>query len=259
MLLDDGTNSYIYGPDGSPIEQITGNDVLYFNHDQQGSTRLLTDGGGAVVGSYDYDPHGNVVNHTGVATSLQYDGEYRDAETGFVYLRARYYDPSMAQFITVDPLNSVTHAPYVYAGNDPLNTYDPTGLSFWSKAKVGLSIVGTGLGIAAVLATGTVWAPVLGGAAIIAGGVAAGVGLGMAVGGCFQYGFSSNKCGRDVLSANLETLYTAGVSAIGIKNGFLDSLKKGQQIGIEVVESEGDIVWGFVADKFATRLYGQNC
>ncbi len=43
-MLSDGTDSFIYGPGGLPIEQInngTGT-VQYLHHDQQGSTRLLT-------------------------------------------------------------------------------------------------------------------------------------------------------------------------------------------------------------------------
>jgi RHS repeat-associated protein len=39
-------------------------------------------------------------------------GEYTDAETGFTYLRARYYDPGTGQFISRDPLTSVTGSPY---------------------------------------------------------------------------------------------------------------------------------------------------
>ena len=36
--------------------------------------------------------------------------------TGYVYLRARYYDPTTAQFITVDPLVDSTGTPYGYTG-----------------------------------------------------------------------------------------------------------------------------------------------
>jgi YD repeat-containing protein len=43
LILSDGTNSYIYGPENLPIEQIntsTGT-VSYLHHDQAGSTRLI--------------------------------------------------------------------------------------------------------------------------------------------------------------------------------------------------------------------------
>jgi YD repeat-containing protein len=43
LILNDETNSYIYGPGGIPVEQISsGGTVTYLHHDQQGSTRLLT-------------------------------------------------------------------------------------------------------------------------------------------------------------------------------------------------------------------------
>jgi RHS repeat-associated protein len=99
------TNSYVYGPDGSPLEQISSSGtVTFLHHDAIGSTRLLTSTAGANVGSYSYDPWGSVTGHTGtVTTPLQYTGGYTDAESGLVYLRARYYDPSTGQFINVEP------------------------------------------------------------------------------------------------------------------------------------------------------------
>ena len=46
-------------------------------------------------------------------------------------MRARVYDPSTAQFLTVDPLQKLTRAPYNYAQDNPLNYEDPTGLGDW--------------------------------------------------------------------------------------------------------------------------------
>jgi hypothetical protein len=43
-------------------------------------------------------------------------------------MRARTYDPSTAQFLTVDPLEAITGAPYSYAHDNPLNFTDATGL-----------------------------------------------------------------------------------------------------------------------------------
>jgi hypothetical protein len=43
-------------------------------------------------------------------------------------MRAREYDPSTGQFMSVDPLVSATHEPYVYAGDNPLNYRDRSGL-----------------------------------------------------------------------------------------------------------------------------------
>jgi RHS repeat-associated protein len=51
-----------------------------------------------------------------------------DPETGFQYDNARYYDPNTGQFLTSDPLEAITQQPYAYAGDDPINETDPTGL-----------------------------------------------------------------------------------------------------------------------------------
>ena len=128
LLLSDGTNDYVYGPGGLPIEQITGATAVDLHQDGQGSTRLLTSSTGAVVGTYSYDPYGNVTSHTGVSTPLQYDGQYTDVATGLQYLESRYYDPATAQFLTVDPAVAATGSPYGYAFGSPLNVGDPTGL-----------------------------------------------------------------------------------------------------------------------------------
>jgi RHS repeat-associated protein len=130
LILNDGTNSYIYGPGGVPVEQISSaGAVLYLHHDQQGSTRLLTSSTGKSEATFTYDPYGNTTGTTGTATTpLGYDAQYTSADTGLIYLRARVYDPKTAQFLTIDPLNSQTHQPYAYAGDNPLAFTDPTGM-----------------------------------------------------------------------------------------------------------------------------------
>lgn len=104
-------------------------DTYYYGHDQQDSTRMLTGPDATVYATYSYDPYGRTTSHTGpVTTALLYDGQYRDAESGLYYLRARYYDPQNAQFLTRDPLSAVTDAPYGYAAAAPLDLADPYGL-----------------------------------------------------------------------------------------------------------------------------------
>ena len=53
------------------------------------------------------------------------------------YLRARYYDPSTAQFISRDPAVATTRAPYAYVSDNPLNATDPSG-EFSSKDVYGI-------------------------------------------------------------------------------------------------------------------------
>jgi RHS repeat-associated protein len=130
LILSDTTNNYLYGPGDLPIEQVaSGGTVTYLHHDQQGSTRMLTSSSGAVQATTTYDAYGNVSGHTGSGTTpLGYDGQYTSADTGLIYLRARVYDPATAQFLTSDPIASVTRAPYTYALDSPVNGVDTTGL-----------------------------------------------------------------------------------------------------------------------------------
>jgi RHS repeat-associated protein len=102
----------------------------YFQHDHHGSTRILTAADGSVSATYSYNPYGETTSHTGSAeTPLCYDGQYKDTETGYYYLQARYYDPAIAQFITRDPLDDQTGAPFQYAADNPINIGDPLGLA----------------------------------------------------------------------------------------------------------------------------------
>jgi RHS repeat-associated protein len=96
---------------------------------------------------------------------------YTDPETGYIYLRARYYDPATAQFLTRDPLVAVTASAYGYVDNNPLNGTDPTGL-FWGQGfvKHHWRGIAKGLLIAAVVVA-VVALPVAGAGLIIAGGV----------------------------------------------------------------------------------------
>lgn len=129
LILDDGTNSYLYGPAGLPFEQISSTGtIIYLHHDQQGSTRMLTSSAGGIDATVSYDVYGNETERTGTASSpFGYGGQYTDAGTGLLYLRARYYDPASTQFISKDPAAEYTRAPYTYTYDDPLNASDPSG------------------------------------------------------------------------------------------------------------------------------------
>jgi RHS repeat-associated protein len=129
LLLGDGTNSYIYGPGNLPVEQVSsGGTVSYMHRDQQGSTRLLTGSTGTVTGKCTYSAYGIPTCEGTTTTPLGYDAQYTSSDTGLIYLRTRVYDPATAQFFTIDPIAPITRAPYNYAGDNPLNKADPTGL-----------------------------------------------------------------------------------------------------------------------------------
>jgi YD repeat-containing protein len=65
LLLNDGTNSYIYGLGDLPTEQINNSTgtTLYLHHDQQGSTRVLTGSTGKAEATCTYDAYGNQTGH----------------------------------------------------------------------------------------------------------------------------------------------------------------------------------------------------
>jgi RHS repeat-associated protein len=106
--------------------------VLFYQSDQLGSTRLLTDSAGVVRGTFSYDAFGNVVGSSGsYSTPLGWGGQYEDAESGLIYLQARSYDPATAQFLTRDPMLGTTRSPYAYVHDNPLNRADPSGLCAW--------------------------------------------------------------------------------------------------------------------------------
>lgn len=129
LLLKDGTTSYIYGPGGLPLEQVSGSTTLWYHDDQIGSTRLVTNSTGVSQATYTYDPYGALVSSTGSITNpFRFSGEYQDSETGLYYLRARYYDSVTGQFLSLDALVAVTLSPYGYTAGNPLNATDPTGL-----------------------------------------------------------------------------------------------------------------------------------
>ncbi|MDX3187347.1 DUF6531 domain-containing protein [Streptomyces sp. MN03-5084-2B] len=209
-LLSDGTTSYLYGPGGLPVEQLGPAGALWFVHDQIGSTLALLSSTGTVAGSYSYSPYG-VATHSGAATTpLQFTGQYADGESGLVYLRARYYDPVTASFLTVDPLVDKTRTAYTYTGGNPVNYTDRTGLSFWGDLATGLGIAGAVLGAGAciVLEPCGVAAAVVGGGVILDGGAILGAGIwgatagvGLA-GGLYAASNSSNSSGSSSGSGN---------------------------------------------------------
>ncbi len=115
----------------------------YLHHDQQDSTRLITSSIGKVEGKCSYSAYGTPTCEGTATTPLGYDAQYTSTDTGLIYLRNRTYDPSTAQFLSVDPLAMRTRAPYTYAGDNPLNVGDPRGLcnanpfseSFWTEGN----------------------------------------------------------------------------------------------------------------------------
>jgi len=142
-------------------------------HDQLGSTIGLLDGAGTVAGHVSYTPYGVATTSGSAHTPLLYTGQYTDAESGLVYLRARYYDPATALFLSVDPLVDTSATAYAYTDGNPVNRTDPTGELFGLDnliaGAVGAIAAGGGALIHGALTGHVDWADV--GIAAAAGGV----------------------------------------------------------------------------------------
>jgi RHS repeat-associated protein len=119
--------------------------------DWLGSTRLVTDEGGAPKSALDYSPFGVELQSglggrtglypgggypaTGVSPSQRFTSKERDSETGLDFFGARYFSGAQGRFTSVDPLvanllrvlNPQRWNMYAYAVNNPLVYTDPDG------------------------------------------------------------------------------------------------------------------------------------
>ena len=100
----------------------------YYIYNGHGDVVMLVDESGNVKNSYAYDAWGKITSETEtIPNSIKYAGEYYDAETGFLYLRNRMYDPATRRFTSEDPARDQLNW-YVYCGNNPVMFVDPWGL-----------------------------------------------------------------------------------------------------------------------------------
>ncbi|MFU1796223.1 RHS repeat-associated core domain-containing protein [Paenibacillus azoreducens] len=133
-----GTNqaiaNYIWGPDRllAKKEAATGKNYLYL-YNGHGDVVQIIDPTGQVVNKYQYDEWGNILSEQEqIQNSFKYAGEILDEETGYYYLRARYYDPADGRFISKDTHEGQINNPlslnlYTYVNNNPLINIDPSG------------------------------------------------------------------------------------------------------------------------------------
>ena len=103
----------------------------YVVEDEMASVLALVDGAGQAVARYTYDPWGRVLSATGpmAVQPRRFHGAYYVEALGLYYLRARWYDPEIGQFISEDPAVYVTAYPHPYrfAANDPTRFFDCSG------------------------------------------------------------------------------------------------------------------------------------
>jgi RHS repeat-associated protein len=79
------------------------NTLIYLHTDHLGSVSVATDASGQVLSQQEYDPWGRVRSGGVGQTTLNYTGQRVDS-TGLLYYHARYYDPTLARFISPDSI-----------------------------------------------------------------------------------------------------------------------------------------------------------
>jgi RHS repeat-associated protein len=118
-----------------PDVKVAGGSASYLHRDHLASVRIETDASGG-ASSFAYMSFGAPLQ---VTPSKGYIGERYDAESGLMYLHARYYDPVLGRFIqpdTWDPtMPGVGTNRYSYADNDPINKSDANGHSVNYRAS----------------------------------------------------------------------------------------------------------------------------
>lgn len=126
-ITADSANKYYRG-----IEIIKNDDNLYYLYNGQGDVAFLIDAAGTSVADYVFDAYGNQSEENTVYNPFGYRGEYTDAESGLVYLRARLYDPQTGRFINEDPIKSGLNW-YIYCAANPISFIDIFGLAPTTK------------------------------------------------------------------------------------------------------------------------------
>lgn len=149
--------------------------VTYLHSNPQGSIVAATDETGNQLWVKRYTPYGTESEAAGTVSDSGANHGYAthevDKETGLVYMKARYYDPVVGKFYSVDPAANVDGFNlYRYSANTPLNFTDSSGMaidifldaafisydlyvlatdpSWGALAALGLDIVGAALPLA---------------------------------------------------------------------------------------------------------------
>jgi RHS repeat-associated protein len=122
------TFNYVYGPGAdAPTIRASSTGTQFYHQNGIGNAVAVTNQTGLTDGTATYDAYGNVTASTGTIPTYGFTGREPD-ETGFVFFRARYYDPTIGRFIQRDPIGLATGLhQYAYVGNNPTAFVDPLG------------------------------------------------------------------------------------------------------------------------------------
>jgi RHS repeat-associated protein len=108
--------------------------TTYYHNDLTGSPLVATDGSGHVLWRESYRPYGERLVNSASAkgNDVWFTSRRQDAETGLVYMGARYYDPVAGRFASIDPkgfdeIAALSFNRYAYANDNPLRFKDLDG------------------------------------------------------------------------------------------------------------------------------------
>ncbi len=120
--------------------------VTYSHFDHLGSVVAETNDDGEIIGRHYYYPFGENLLDPSKNNEPGYTNHVFDEDLGLNYMQARYYDPAIGRFLSMDPQGFRPGMPdlfnrYAYAGNNPMNRVDPDG-ELWVQIAVvaGLAI-----------------------------------------------------------------------------------------------------------------------
>lgn len=105
--------------------------VKYQHTDALGSPVAVSNQVGQIVDRTDWEPFGSAIAKPAY-DGIGYTGHLTDGATGLTYMQQRYYDPALANFLSVDPVmvenaTAANFNRYRYASNNPYRFSDPDG------------------------------------------------------------------------------------------------------------------------------------
>jgi len=111
-------------------------DQYYFHPDHLGSSSIITNYAKQMVQHLEYVPFGEVFldeRTTTYDTPYKFNAKELDEETGLYFYGARYLDPRLSLWLSVDPLAEKypNVSSYVYCENNPVKFVDPDGRDYF--------------------------------------------------------------------------------------------------------------------------------
>ena len=113
--------------------------VEHIYSDHLGSPIVATDGAGTILWREKYKPYGQKMEDPLWNNDEPgFTGHVQDDVTDLTYMQARFYDPEIGRFLSIDPVGFDATLPssfgrYTYVSNNPANRVDPFGLQECSR------------------------------------------------------------------------------------------------------------------------------